>query len=214
MRYVSYTFVLLVLIVQLAACKGGGLSAEESAQVAALNGLPRVDYDRGGVKFSLGQIDGLKKVAKDSVPWASYMMDSDSNGQLGYYFYPGYKMELASPQIRLEYVHKGLKGCSEADSLFSWLKKVFVSPERNGKVVSEEPVGTLDGQLIKILEIETPSHVIDDSLQYSGKWMAWGYADNGERLVGFSFSATTVDDYRQGLPQFKDLIRSYKDDQK
>lgn len=85
MRYVSYTFVLLILIVQLAACKGGGLSADEATKVTALSGLPRVDYARGGVNFSLGQIDGLKKVGQDSVPWASYMMDSDSNGQLGYY---------------------------------------------------------------------------------------------------------------------------------
>lgn len=211
MRTLIYTFSLLVLLLQLASCKTGGISADEKAHVDSLAGLPRMGYARGGTVFSLAEIDGLRAKSKDSVPWASYMAESDSNGQLGYYFFPGYNIELSSPQIRLEYMHRNLKGCANADSLFHWLKGIFLSPERRGKVVGEEPVGTLDGQVVTILEIETPDFSINDSTTYSGKWMAWGYAENGDRLVGFSYTATKADDYKQGIAQFKDLVRSYKD---
>jgi hypothetical protein len=211
MRYIGYTTVLLILILQLAACNTGGISAEEQDRVDSLTSLSRREYARGGVAFSLGDVEGLKPVGKDSVPWASYMMESDSNGQLGYYFYPGYSMDLSAPQIRLEYMHRNLRGCSEPDSLFKWLKGIYLSPDRQGKVVSEAPVGTLDGQVITILEIETPEYKVDDSTSHSGKSMAWAYADHGDRLIGFSYSAVNRDDYKQGILQFKNLVRSYKD---
>jgi hypothetical protein len=211
MRILGYTTALLILVLNLAACNTGGISSDEQARVDSLATLARKDYARGGVAFSLGQIDGLKPVNKDSVPWAMYMVETDSNGQLGYYFYPGYPIELAAPQIRLEYMHRGLRGCSEADSLFKWLKGIYLSPERQGKVLAEDKVGTLDGQAVTVLEIETPSFKVDDSTSHSGKSMAWAYLEHGDRLVGFSYSAVTRDDYRQGIAQFKNLVRSYKD---
>jgi hypothetical protein len=213
MRYLASTIVVLLVILQLAACKGGGVSADEKEKVEALAGLSRVEYNRGGTVFSVADLEDLKRVNRDSVPWASFMVEGDSNGQLGYYFIPGYKIDFSAPQIRLEYMHKGLKGCSEADSVHTWLKSLFVNDQRQGKVVSEEPVATLDGQEIKILEIETPVYLANDSTQYGGKWMAWGYADNGDHLIGFSFTAVNADDYKQGIPEFKNLIRSYKDNQ-
>lgn len=214
MRYLIYTLASLMVIVQLAACNSGGLGADEAARVDSIKALPRVDYIGGHATFSLAEIEGLRRTNKDSVPWASFMQESDSNGQLGYYFFPGYKVELSAPQIRLEYMHKGLKGCGDVDSIFAWLKGLYVNDARKGKVNSEEPVGTIDGQPIKVLEIETPMFKPNDSLQYSSKWMAWAYADNGDRFIGFSYSAVTIDDYKQGIPLFKDLVRSYKDDQK
>jgi hypothetical protein len=213
MRYIGSTLAILILVLHITACNGQGVSAEESEKVAALEGLPRIDYADGHVTFSLAEIEGLKQVSKDSVPWAMYMAETDSNGQLGYFFYPGYKIELASPQIRIEFMHRGLKGCSSADSLFTWLKSVFMTPERKGVVVGESNLGSLDGQVIKMLEMETPDYRTNDTMQYSGKRMAWAYAENGDRLIGFAYSAITQDDYQQGLPQFMDLVRSYKDNQ-
>lgn len=212
MRTVIYTLLAFSLVVTFAACDGGGLSAEEKARVQSLEGLPRVDYAKGGVAFSLGQVEGLRPTHRDSVPWASYLAENDSNGQVAYYFFPGYAVELGSPQIRIEYMHKGLKGCGSVDSLFSWLKGLFIEP-RAGKVRSEAPIGTLDGQEIMVLEIETPPYISPDSTQYAPKWMAWAYADHGDRFVGFSFTATDADGYKQGIEPFKDLVRSYRDNQ-
>jgi hypothetical protein len=210
MRNIVFYTAALFILLQVAACKSGGLSAEEKARVAALETVPRMNYKSGGVEFSLGQIDGMRQVHKDSVPWAQYLQESEDNGQLGYYFFPGYARELAAPQVRLEYMSKSLKGCSTVDSLFIWLKGLYVTPERKGKVANEEVLGSLGGDEIKVLEIETPKFVVDDSVSYSEKYMAWAYADLGPQFVGFSYSAITKDDYNQGLPLFKDLIRSYR----
>ncbi|MFN8396523.1 MAG: hypothetical protein U0176_18000 [Bacteroidia bacterium] len=208
---VIYT-ALLLLLLQVAACKpGSGLAADEEAKVKALENLPRADYNRGGVAFSLAEIEGIRRVEKDSVPWASYVQETDDNGQLGYYFFPGYDRDLSAPQVRLEYMARSLKGCSTVDSLFTWLKGLFVNDQRHGVVKSEAPVGTLDGQEIKILEIETPKFTMNDTVTYAEKFMAWAYAEHGDRFVGFNYTAVNKDDYNQGLPLFKDLVRSYRD---
>lgn len=200
---------LLLIVVLIAACNGG-VGADEKAKVAAIAELPRMDYSRGGVNFSLAQFEGLRQVHKDSVAWAQYMVETEENGQLGYYFYPGFAHDLSSPQIRVEYMSKSLPGCSTVDSLFTWLKSLYVGNERNGSVVGEEQVATVGGDPIKVLEIAIPTYVVDDTTQYSEKHMAWAYADQGSRFVGFSYSATTKDDYKQGVDLFKDLVRSYK----
>lgn len=208
-KVLLYTASLFVLL-QVAACKSGGISSDEQARVKALESLPRKEYNHGGVNFSVAEIEGMKQVSRDSVPWANYMPDTEENGQLGYYFFPGYARDLSAPQVRVEYMSKALPGCSTVDSLFTWLKSLYVGTERNGKVVSEEPLGTLGGEEIRLLQIEIPKFVMDDSTQYSEKYMAWAYADQGERFVGFSYSAVTPDDYKQGFPMFQDLVRSYK----
>ena len=210
MRNLIFYTATLFLFVQMAACNSGGISADERERVAALENLPRMDYQSGGVAFSLGQIEGMKQVHKDSVPWAQYIMESEDNGQLGYYFFPGYARELAAPQVRLEYMSKSLKGCSSVDSLFIWLKGLYIKTDRKGTIANEELLGTLGGDEIKVLEIETPKYVVDDSVSYSEKYMAWAYADLGPQFVGFSYSAVTKDDYKQGLPLFKDLVRSFR----
>jgi hypothetical protein len=213
MRTLSLYTALLLFLLPFAACQTGGIDADEKARVAALEGLPRKEYVRGGVTFSLAEIEGLRATHKDSVPWAMYMEETEDNGQLGYYFYPGYSRDLSSPNIRVEYMSKALKGCSSVDSLFIWLKGMYIGTERNGKVAGESTVGTLDGQEIRVLEIEIPKFQVDDSTIYSEKHMAWAYADHKDRFVGFSYSAVSKDDYNQGLPMFMDLVRSYKDNQ-
>jgi hypothetical protein len=213
MRTLSLYAALLLFLLPFAACQTGGIDADEKERVAALEGLPRKEYASGGVAFSLAEIEGLRATNKDSVPWAMYMEETEDNGQLGYYFYPGYSRDLSSPNIRVEYMSKALKGCSSVDSLFIWLKSMYIGTERNGKVAGESTVGTLDGQEIKVLEIEIPKFQLDDSTIYSEKHMAWAYADHKDRFVGFSYSAVSKDDYNQGLPMFMDLVRSYKDNQ-
>lgn len=211
MRNLFVYFASIFFLIYFAACQpSGGISADESERVAVLANLPRMEYNHGGVAFSLAEIEGLKQVNKDSVPWASYMQESEDNGQMGYYFFPGFSRDLSSPQIRVEYMAKSLKGCSTEDSLFGWLKGLYLGPERKGVLASEAPVGTLDGDPVTILEITIPKYVVNDSSEYSPKWMAWAYAENGDRFVGFSYTTVSADDYKQGLPLFKDLVRSYK----
>jgi hypothetical protein len=213
MRTLSLYTALLVFLLPFAACQSGGLDAQEKERVAALEGLPRTEYARGGVTFSLAEIEGIRATHKDSVAWAMYMQETEDNGVLGYYFYPGFSRDLSSPNIRVEYMSKALKGCSTVDSLFIWLKGMYVGTERKGQVAGETTVGTLDKQEIKILEIEIPQYTLDDTTTYSEKHMAWAYADHGDRFVGFSYAAVSKDDYKQGLPMFMDLVRSYKDNQ-
>ncbi|MEM7036433.1 MAG: hypothetical protein AAF570_05580 [Bacteroidota bacterium] len=178
-----------------------------------LVGLARTSYNRGGVSFSLANIDGFKMSHPDSVPWANYMPDTDGNGQIHYFFRIGHKVELSSPQVRVEYIAKDMPSCGSLDELQGWLKQSFVNDERKCQVISTGgTVKTMDGQDIEIFEIHCPQYHVNDSLTRSEKTMAWAYVDHDTRYVGFSYSAVNPSDYDEALPLFKDLVRSYKDE--
>lgn len=212
MRNIGYWFIALFLLVMVVACKQAGptMSQEDAARLKEIEGLPRVGYSKGGVSFTLAEFEGLKPVSRDSVPWANMMIESEDNGQIIYFFYPGYAIDLGSPQIRVEFMARKLKGCSSADSIMIWLKGLFVNPDQNGKIIGENPINCLDGKDLTLLEILRPENSIEDSLLYAEKRMAWAYAEQGEHIIGFSFTALSEDDYNQNMPLFKDLIRSYK----
>jgi hypothetical protein len=172
--------------------------------------LPREDYDKGGVRFSLAKIDGFKRVLPDSVGWASYMPQTEENGQIAYLFLTGHEIELASPQVRVEYIAKSLPNCGTEQQLMDWVKTMFVNPERNGTVIGGDPLKTLDDQDVQVLEIVTPAQAINDSTLRSGKRMAWAYVDGGERYIAFNFTSTDSAEYVRGIPMFRQLVRSTK----
>ena len=186
------------------------MSAEETARLAEIEKLPRVGYNKSGVSLTLAELEGLKPMSRDSVPWSSMMLESPDNGQLIYFFYPGYAIELGSPQIRVEFMSRSLKGCSSPDSVLIWLKGLFVNPDQNGKIIGENPIHTIGGEKMTFLEILRPENLYEDSVLYAAKRMACAYAEQKNHLIGFSFTALTEDDYNQNLPLFKDLVRSYK----
>lgn len=200
------------LVLAIAACSGSGNSAEVDNH-EDLKDLPRTSYNKGGVSFSLANVAGIYPVHRDSVGWATYMVETDGNGQVIYYFMDEEKVEMSAAQIRVEYIAKSLPNCSTEDSLFNWLKQIFLAPDRQGQVISDgSTVRTMDGQDIELLEIHTPETQIGDSLVRSSKTMAWAYVDHDTRFVAFNFSANDQDKYDRGMKHFRDLVRSYKDE--
>lgn len=175
--------------------------------------LPRKSFTRGGVNFSLADIDGYKEVNPDSVGWAGFMQQTPENGQITYFFLTGHEIELASPQVRVEYIAKSLPNCGSEQELVDWVKGAFLTPEQQGKLIGESSVTTLDETPVKVTEIQVPTRTVNDSLSRSGKSMAWAYVDAGDRFVAFNFTSVDSSEYVRGMGMFKQLVRSYKKEQ-
>jgi hypothetical protein len=175
-------------------------------------GLPRQSYARGGVSFSIAQVEGFKELAPDSVGWSSYMPQTDENGQVTYLFLTGHEVQLASPHMRIEYISKTLPNCKTVKEMQDWLKSIFLTPERQGKVAESPSVTTLDGQEVEVLEIYTPAAAISDSVSRSQKRMAWSYIEDGDRWVAFNFSSADSSEYFRGLDLYRKVVRSFKNE--
>lgn len=178
-----------------------------------LDSLPRQKFAKGGTYFSLAELPVLKHIRPDSVPWSNYLNETDGNGPIAFYFPYGLPMDLGAPQVRFEYMHKKLPGCSSVDSLFIWLRSIFINSDQLGQEINQgEYVMTGDGQKVDLLTIRKPTQKHLDSILTSSKTMAWAYIDHGERFVGATFSAVDSALFESYLPAFKDLIRSYRAD--
>lgn len=212
MRTATSILSLFLLLVLSTGCgPDDGIDAAQKARHEELAKLPRAQYNKGGVSFSVAALPDLKPVQRDSVGWSGYMPETEENGQVIYYFLRGYGMDLADPQIRIEYIAKSLPNCATTEELFNWLKGVFVNEERQGVILSEgTTLATMDGQIVELLEIKQPQVMTNDSVMRSSKSMAYAYLDQGERFVALNFAAAEDDTYQQGLDLFKDLILSYR----
>lgn len=214
MKKIVYILALAALVFQ--ACKTPaqkeGKIPDRSVDAATLARLPRSTFDRGGVKFSLANLDGLFRVPKDSVGWSVQLPESNDNGQIVYYFLQGETIEMGSPHVRIEYISRALPGCSTSDSLFNWLENMYINPERQGKLMyNGDNVETLDNQTVRVLEIFIPQYTrVEDSSLLSGKYMAWAYVEHQDRFVAMNLTTTEKAKYSASLPMFKDLIRSYR----
>jgi len=197
----------LILITTLSLGCNKGPKDESSSDLAALS---RTSYNMGGVSFSLANLPDLDIVNRDSVSWSHLLPQTEENAPIVYYFATTDRT-LSAPHIRLEYIDKKIENMESTDNIFGWLKSAFLNEMQNGKILNEgESIETMDGQQVEILEIHRPGTQVNDSIMRGDKLMAWGYFDQQERFVGINFSATRQDDYDQGIPLFKDLIRSYK----
>ncbi len=204
---------LLFFVVMLAACtssqQGEGQDVEHNED---LKGLSRSNYDIGKVSFSVAELPGLTQVHRDSVPWTTYLPQTEENAPITYFFMD-MKRTLSAPHIRLEYIDKKLDMMGTKESIFGWLKSLYINPEQQGQILEEgSSLTTMDGQEVEILAIKRPIVQVNDSLKRGLKMMAWAYLDHNDRFVAMNFSATDEGEYNEGLPQFKDLVRSYKDE--
>ena len=185
----------------------GGSSYNED-----LKNLSRAKFDMGNVSFSVADIPGLTKVNRDSVGWATYLPQTAENAPIVYYFMD-MKRTLSAPHVRLEYIDKQLDLMGSTESIFNWLKGLYINPEQQGQIIEEgEKVRTMDGQEVEILAIKRPEVAVNDTLMRGLKLMAWAYVDHNDRYVAMNFSATDQADFEEGMPQFKDLVRSYHDE--
>ena len=201
----------LLLVVGLASCKGGKQSSESGLN-EELAGLPRTAYSTGGVSFSLADIKDMEMVHRDSVGWGHLIPQTEENGPIVYYFTTTLRT-LAAPHVRIEYIDKKIDQMGSVESINNWLKSVFINPMQNGTVTNEnETLTTMDGQEVGLLEIHRPGGMVNDSVQRGDKFMAWSYVDHEDRFVAFNFTASEQSDYDQGMPLFRDLVRSYKDE--
>ena len=206
--------VCFVLLLSAVACtssqdgtNGGDVSHNED-----LKNLPRTPFDIGKVSFSLAEFPTLTQVHRDSVAWTSYLPQTEENAPITYYFMD-MKRTLSAPHIRIEYIDKKLDLMGSTESIFGWLKGLYINPQQNGKVLEEgSTLTTMDGQEVELLAIERPNVTVNDSLSRGLKIMAWAYVDHGDRFVALNFSTTDRNEYEEGLPFFKDLVRSYQDE--
>jgi hypothetical protein len=205
MRHYLFLFLIAASALSLPGCKSK-VSNEDIAN------LPRQSYNRGGVSFSLAKVDGFKELAPDSVGWSGFMQQTEENGQVTYLFLKGHDIQLGSPQVRVEYIAKSLPNCKTAAEMHTWLKSVFINPERQGRLVESPGLTTLDGQEVEVLEIYTPNVSVSDTVNRSEKRMAWAYVEDGDRWVGFNFSAIDSAEYFRGLDLFRKVVRSFKNE--
>lgn len=198
----------LLLLAMISGCKGG----KQTGNNDELAGLPRTSFSTGGVTFSLANVKDLELMNRDSVDWGHLIPQTEENGPIVYYFTTTIHT-LASPHIRIEYIDKKIENMGTVESINGWLKSLFMNDYQQGKILNEnETLTTLDGQDVKLLEIHRPSGYVNDSVQRGDKYMAWSYVDHNDRFVAFNFSTTEESDYNDGMPLFKDLVRSYKDE--
>ena len=205
MRHYVFALLLAATALQLPGCTPKVSNAD-------IEGLPRQRYNHGGVSFSLAKIDDFKELAPDSVGWSSYMEQTDENGQLTYLFLKGHDIQLGAPHVRVEYIAKSLPNCKTVEEMQTWLKGIFVTPERQGKLVESPAVTTLDGQEVEVMEIYTPSVSMSDTVARAEKRMAWAYVEDGDRWVGFNFSSTDSAEYFRGLDLFRKVVRSFRNE--
>lgn len=203
----NYVFLLLIAVsaLSLPGCKSK-VSNED------IINLPRQSYNRGGVSFSLAKVDEFKELAPDSVGWSGYMQPTEENGQLTYLFLKGHDIQLGSPHVRVEYIAKSLPNCNTVEELQTWLKGIFLTPERQGRLVESPSLTTLDGQEVEVLEIYTPNVNVSDSVSRAEKRMAWAYVEDGDRWVAFNFSSIDSSEYFRGLDLFRKVVRSFKNE--
>ncbi|HHG85763.1 MAG TPA: hypothetical protein ENJ82_13530 [Bacteroidetes bacterium] len=156
----------------------------------------------------------MLQMGYDSVPWSYSLPHTEENGVIVYYFSEGASIALASPQIRVEYLSRSLKGVSSTNELFDWLKGLFVNENYKGKLISDqETVRTANGQEIQLLEILTPNtkDPNDANLKRSGKYMIWAYIEKGAYLIGFSGTALDATAYKRLRKEFLQLLISYSE---
>lgn len=212
MRSIRYTSFFFLLLLVLAGCKTGGNGPEDPAGNEDLKDLPRSQYNVGGVSFSFGDVPDLDKVHRDSVGWGHLLPQTEENGPIVYYFVND-KRILSAPHIRVEYIDKKIPRMGTVGEIHDWLKEVFVNPVQGGQIGMEgEMVKTMDGQEVEILQIVRPAFQENDTISRSQKIMTWAYIDHDDRFVAVNL--TTIDDTDQakGMPLFRKLVRSYKDE--
>ncbi len=198
----------LVLFSLFTSCKGG----KQTGGNEELAGLPRTSFNTGGVSFSLANIKDMDQVHRDSVDWGYLIPQTEENGPIVYYFTTTLQT-LAAPHVRIEYIDKKIDNMGTVESIHGWLKELFMNDVQKGKILSEDQtLTTMDGQEVKLLEIHRPAGFVNDSVQRGDKFMAWSYVDQNDRFVAFNFSTTEQENYDQGMPLFKDLVRSYKEE--
>lgn len=205
MRHYVFALLIAASALQLPGCTPKVSNAD-------IEGLPRQSYNRGGVSFSLAKVDEFKELAPDSVGWSGFMQQTEENGQLTYLFLKGHDIQLGSPHVRVEYIAKSLPNCNTVEEMQTWLKGIFVTPERQGKLVESPSLTTLDGQEVEVLEIYTPSVSVSDTVARAEKRMAWAYVEDGDRWVAFNFSAIDSAEYFRGLDLFRKVVRSFKNE--
>lgn len=185
---------------------------DRSVSPEMLAKLPRATFDKGGVKFSMANLDGVFRMPPDSVPWSYNLEETSQNGQIQYYFLEGEPMTMGAAHIRVEYLSKSMPGCESTEKLFSWLKSLYVGNERNGEVLEPGKIlETADGQKVELLQIYIPNFTrVEDSVQMAAKTMAWAYLDQGDRYVAMNLTAKEQAKYDRAIPVFKDMVRSYR----
>lgn len=214
MKIIARTFTCLFLLLtvgtttfNLTGCKGRRASQNTTER-------PRDNFSKGNLNFSFQPTPDLMRIGPDSVGWAAYLPQTEESGPLVYYFFPGARVNLSDPQIRVEYISSSMEGAESVDKLFSWLKDLFINPEKNGKLITDsETLTTGDGLKVRLLEIHTPDRMDnsgEEPHKISGKRMAWVYIPQEEYYVAMNASAAMEQDYEQLRPLFIQLVKSFR----
>jgi hypothetical protein len=171
----------------------------------------RRTYKMGMVHFSLADVMGLEFTPFDSIGWYEMHegMTAPENDQVAYYFLNGEGYFLNSTFIRIEWLAKGYPQRNKEDELHAFIKGIFLASPRNGRLIAENAVKTLDGQSVKILEIYVPGAAGDTS-RTTSKTNAWAWVDQGNSFVGFSLASTEPAKYKEAILLFRQLISSFR----
>lgn len=206
MKKIVILFSVLIWMAGVFSCKTQTTQSVEDTR-------PRLTFDDFYVKYSLRQIDGLYPIPLDSLPWAESVNNLPQNGQMCYFFLDPTDIALSSAHIRGEYLASSLPWCSTRDSLFLWLKGIYINPERNGTLLFEnEIVPTATPNLeAGLMAISVPSVQKNDSTLSNARWMTWAYIPAKGYWAGFVFTAFDQVRFEEGLERFRELLGTFEE---
>ncbi len=159
------------------------------------------------VKMQLTHSYPLAPVTNDRLTWINADNSTETMGTFLSYVVKGRKIMLAAVNYRVDYFKKTVKGYSSVDSSFYSARSYFLLDAEKSKVIRErQKIQTASGQHAYVEEYYSVR-----SEQFTPKYVALGYLEyNEDYIVGFVMNAVDEFEFKDALPPFYKLIRSFK----
>jgi hypothetical protein len=193
------------------------LTAVMCKRTAPVDEGKRFEVQRGPVKFSITEVEGLMYLVPDSVKWVMEYTRTDSiTGPVLMLYKPSLTFGMNEPHIRMDYVSKKAHSSATVEEVFAWLKDFYQEDGRASQVVNDkETVTTLDGQEVRLLEFFKPEHLNSTGAQtvtVAAKRVAYAYIDSGNGYwIGTSLSvAGDQSEYDSMMERFRLVVASFR----
>ncbi len=199
-------FLFFVLAILMISCIGGtkGRNPRDDKRTRRL-------YDIQFVKMYFRDVGGLVYKIRDSVVWAEGI-NGQEMGLVGVWFLEGERFNLSDPHIQVGYFSKKMPQQGSFDEIFAWVESVFVKTDDNQSGIITQPrtqIITYDKSVAEYMSIlVTPKN--PESEGYKGKWLTYGYVEQGEYMVALVLTAYDQIRFDKIMRLYLDLIETYE----
>ncbi|MEM6263827.1 MAG: hypothetical protein AAGI38_15040 [Bacteroidota bacterium] len=170
-----------------------------------LKGDSTLYFEAFNTRFTLRHDFPLVPVTNDKLSWIEEDNFNEQNGVYVTYVVAAREIKLAAANVRVDYITKDFPSFGSADSALLWVDDFFIVPPESREIRAAHTVTTESGKPAYCKEVFS---VRKEGL--SGKFIAFAYLDaSPEHLVGFNLTAVDSFEYKDALPAFYDLVKSY-----